>query len=165
MEAEVISLRARLSAASAQGRVLLALLLAALCFSNTVGARDARSSALATERATLADAERDMARYLRAARSEQRKAAAGTSAAMPPALDLRRDQARWQQSRAEQCSGDDVAFWVGKGWQQADARREGELEAARCQVQMTRQRTHWLWRNWLVGVGTGQAVLPEPPLP
>lgn len=131
----------------------------------TVHAAEGDAAAVRNARGEHRDAEREMARYLRAARDEQRQLAAGRSATIPPALDLEHDQARWLQSRAEQCAADDVAFWVGKNDNARAARQQGELEALRCQTQMTRQRSHWLWRNWLIGVGAGKAKLPEPALP
>jgi len=97
--------------------------------------------------AKIAEAEALLDRYIYAAQTE----AAGIGSTEPP--KLANTQTLWLKYRDSQC-GDAYLFWLAGSY-----RYEATLK---CELELTRSRTHEIWSTFLVRFGTGPPVLPEP---
>lgn len=94
-----------------------------------------------------AAADAEMARYLAAAR----KRAAADNPGLAGAIDLA--QAQWLDFRKAECAAV-YAYWQG-----------GTIRGAmfhNCRIDLTRARTHWLWKTWLTYPDSTPPILPEP---
>ena len=121
-------------------------LLAATAAAPPVAADDARQARRVAEQA--------MDRYLRAALASEHSAT-GVSFAPRGAPDLDTSQRDWLRQREAQC--DDSTGYPGAP--------KPDPEVDRCRADMTRERTHWLWRTYLLHADATRPDLPEPPLP
>lgn len=111
-------------------------------------------SACAAQR-LKAETER-METYLSAARRQaatRDEASAGTWAASSQRVYLDNAQSAWTAYAEIVCNG------VYDNWSGGTVRTAMALE---CRIQMTRERTHVIWRNFLTYVDSTPPILPEP---
>ena len=104
--------------------------------------------------ADLAKADRELARYLAAARQRLKADASDSSDARAALAGLVKAQTAWKAYRKAEC--DSVYLY----WQAGTIR--GAM-ALTCEIDLTRQRTHQVWSQWLTFMDSTPPILPEPP--
>ncbi len=97
--------------------------------------------------AEVAAADKKLANYLATARARM------DAQLLEEKVDLVAAQSAWLQYRDQQC-GDVYQLWA-----RGTIRYE---KAARCQLDLTRERTHDVWSSYLTYVDSTPPVLPEP---
>ena len=104
--------------------------------------------------ADLAKAERQLDRYLAAARQRLKADAADSPDAATALVGLDKAQTAWKAYRKSEC--DSVYVY----WQAGTIR--GAM-ALTCQIDLTLARTHEVWSQWLTFMDSTPPILPEPP--
>jgi uncharacterized protein YecT (DUF1311 family) len=103
--------------------------------------------------ATLTKAQSDLDRYLAAARKRLKSEAADDAGSAAALADLDRVQAAWVAYSKSDCDA------VYDAWSAGTIRTAMALT---CEIDLTRQRTHTVWSEWLTYMDSTPPILPEP---
>ena len=103
--------------------------------------------------ATLTKAQGDLDRYLAAARKRLKSEAADDAGAAAALSDLDKVQAAWVAYSKADCDA------VYDNWSAGTIRTAMALT---CEINLTRQRTHTVWGEWLTYMDSTPPILPEP---
>ena len=103
--------------------------------------------------AQLTAAEKDLSRYLAAARKRLTSEAADDVGAKAALADLDKTEAAWKIYRKAQCDA------VYDYWQSGTIRT---VMALTCEIDLTRQHMHAVWSAWLTYMDSTPPILPEP---
>jgi uncharacterized protein YecT (DUF1311 family) len=103
--------------------------------------------------ATLTRAEDELKRYLTAARKRLKSEAADDAGAAAALADLDKVQTAWTAYSKAECGA------VYDYWSSGTIRTSMELT---CEIDLTRQRTHTVWSEWLTYMDSTPPILPEP---
>ncbi len=103
--------------------------------------------------ATLTKAQGDLDRYLAAARKRLKSEAADDAGSAAALADLDKVQAAWVAYSKSDCDA------VYDAWSAGTIRTAMALT---CEIDLTRQRTHTVWSEWLTYMDSTPPILPEP---
>jgi uncharacterized protein YecT (DUF1311 family) len=103
--------------------------------------------------ATLTKAQADLDRYLAAARKRLKSEAADDAGSAAALADVDKVQAAWVAYSKADCDA------VYDNWSAGTIRTAMALT---CEIDLTRQRTHTVWSEWLTYMDSTPPILPEP---
>ncbi|HWF78160.1 MAG TPA: lysozyme inhibitor LprI family protein [Caulobacteraceae bacterium] len=101
----------------------------------------------------LAAAEGELERYLAAARRRLKADAEGDAGVAKALAGFDRIQAAWRAYRDAECDA------LYDYWSSGTIRTSIELT---CKIDLTRERTHAVWSDWLTYMDSTPPILPEP---
>jgi uncharacterized protein YecT (DUF1311 family) len=103
--------------------------------------------------AKLAAADAELQRYLAAARKRLKSDAADDAGVAKALAGFDKIQAAWSAYRDAECGA------LYDYWSSGTIRTSIELV---CKIDLTRQRTHTVWGDWLTYMDSTPPILPEP---
>jgi len=103
--------------------------------------------------AKLDAAERELDRYLAAARQRLKSDAADSPGVAAALADIDKAQSAWKVYSAAECDA------VYNYWKEGTIR--GAM-ALTCEIDLTGERTHQVWSQWLTYMDSTPPILPEP---
>ncbi len=98
-------------------------------------------------------ADAELKRYLEAARQRLTSEAADNPDVREALADLDKSQAAWAAYRTAECDA------IYDYWKAGTIRT---VMALSCEIDLTRQRTHQVWSQWLTYMDSTPPILPEP---